>query len=182
MKLYSKLGQIEDFKTCVDNPECCSIDIQEPDVLLMDEVIVEADELISEHESAALYFIAGYIERKYNPHNITYSDLPESEFTGLVNRGKLTYPKEDLYQFIRLIYALFNLFDESQRFHCRIYVCKLFKHFYSTLPFTLIDCHQLETIVRTATNCFFKGVTKAEVASNIPPKSLHERKVRKLNT
>ena len=65
---------------------------------------------ISEKEKSSLYYISGYICRKENLpiEEAPMINLPESEFTEFVSRGKLCHPPRDLYDLSLYLYAYYS--------------------------------------------------------------------------
>jgi len=156
------------------------MEILEEDTTYMDNCLT-AVESISELETSALFYIAGYVQKKTGEALATALSTSDSEFTEMLSRGKLSYPSEELFQFILHCYALFNLLPNSQRrFQCRTYVTKLFVYLPSTLPFTLSG-YSIQPICKTFTNCFFKGITNLEDSGDTVSRSIDERKIRKLS-
>ena len=130
LKLYSKF---EDAVFLHAERECCSLDIAEDDLFRLDGSVANYEDA-SEDENAALFYVAGYIQHKFHPiHHPSTCD--HSEFTNLVSRGRLSFPTEPLFQFVRIAYSAFNEFPNAQpRFHCVNYISKLFAFLYSSLP------------------------------------------------
>ena len=56
---------------------------------------------LSDNEKSTFYYISGYVAKKDNiiveDDLFSDSETPESEFLHLVSRGKLTQPREDLF-------------------------------------------------------------------------------------
>ena len=156
------------------------MDIAEDDAIYMDTCVAVADDTISEEEDAVLFFIAGYVTHKWKPLTPGASTFTTtaSEFTSLLSRGRLSYPPEELFQYVRLCYALFNTFPNAEaRFRCVTYISKLFFFFYSSLYFE-IDSTLLKIAISTIINCFFKGITKMEDSSD--SSNNVDRKLRKI--
>ena len=85
----------------------CQIDESEIDDLI-DSCFNDSSEL-SSNEKSTLYYISGYVSAKENLSTEGLSqELPESEFTELVSRGKLMHPPGDLYDLSQYFLAYFK--------------------------------------------------------------------------
>lgn len=174
LKLYSKF---DGAVLLHSERDCCSLEISEDDLHHLDQSIASYEEA-SEDENAALFYVAGYIQHKYQPVHQSSACGSCSEFTELVSRGRLSFPSEPLFQFIRIAYCAFNQFPNVQpRFQCVTYIAKLFTFLYNSLPLE-IDL-PLHDALKTLINCFFKGFTKLET-SCYDSSSASGRKLRKL--
>ena len=112
MKLFSNLKvQFQDYS---DLNSCCpNLNLQnsEEGLELIEKCFEESSNL-TELDKSCLFYISGYVARmeKIEFHSNTMIELPQSEFTKLLSRGKLTFP------------PLFDLYDLS------LYLYTFFKH------------------------------------------------------
>ena len=100
IKLFSKL-EIEQKHDKLNklSCDCQSSDFKDGMADLVDKSFTEASNL-SIDERSTLYYVSGYVARKENFISVENSiKLPESEFTDLVSRGKITHPPAALYDF-----------------------------------------------------------------------------------
>ena len=176
LKLFSKF---EGAVFLHSERECCSLDITEDDLFRLDESVASFDDA-SEDENAALFYVAGYIQHKFRPIHHPSPCVSHSEFTELVSRGRLSFPSESLFQFVRIAYSAFNQFPNAQpRYQCVNYILKLFQFLYHSLPLEIeLPLHDA---IKTLVNCFFKGLTKLETSPH-DSSSTSGRKLRKLCT
>ena len=62
------------------------------------------------NEKSTLYCISGYVARKEKlSTSHTSPNLPESEFTDLVSRGKLVHPPAELYDLSQYLLSFFKI-------------------------------------------------------------------------
>ena len=94
----------------------------------------------SELESG-LFYVAGYLQKKFDLPTPTVSmptdsdSASASEFTSLLSRGRLRYPSEDIFQFLRLSYRYFELISSSEerfKYVSYMYFRKLLLFLYSS--------------------------------------------------
>ena len=165
----------------VNESSCCKMDILDSDLDLLDICIASTDGSASEEEISALYFISGYVEKKFGT-SLFVKEVTlgrESEFTDLVSRGKLCHPSDELFHFSRYAYRIFNLMTCESRCQCATYVCKIFHKLYECLPISL-DRYNLRKIVRCFCNCFFKGLVNVDHSTSDTATNNSQRKLRKL--
>jgi len=178
LRLFSKLSVNEDSSFCSRvAPDCCHMDIDENDVELVDSAIVAQVGDVSETEQAALFYIAGYVQHKiYGCGSDSSFSTSASEFTEMLDRGKLKFPSEELFQFVQFAYSLFNTLSASEKRHsCSAYIARLFSFLRVSLPFSVEEKPGQE---KTIANCFLKGWTKLDASATA---DIDERKVRKLS-
>ena len=62
-------------------------------------------------DKTTLYYVSGYVARKEGMQcpNDPPSNLPESEFTTLSSRGKLSFPPDTLYDLGLYLYTFFDM-------------------------------------------------------------------------
>ena len=146
----------------------------------MDDAAVVVSLGLSSELESTLFFISGYLQHKFDlpAPAVSTDSAPESEFTSLLSRGRLKYPSENLFQFVRLCYTYFDIvYSPVQRLRCVTYFRKLLSFLYSSTPFEI--CAPIDRLCHCIVNCFFKGVTKIEHAPmQVPAGS--QRKLRKL--
>ena len=110
LQLYNRLNISDDEHSSHSLMSCCDSEFDETESLMMDMIIEEISN-ISENEKSVLFFICGYIAFKENISNDRSSNHGfECEFTHLVNRGKLSFSLEDLFQFSMYAFTLTSTF------------------------------------------------------------------------
>ena len=98
LKLFHKLQCESSSKHEGEN--CCLEELSEED---WDNVATcfQRTSSLSDNEKSTFYYISGYVAKKDNiiveDDLFSESETPESEFLHLVSRGKLTQPREDLF-------------------------------------------------------------------------------------
>lgn len=162
---------------------CCTSEFTDEEIGILDKT-VSAQLDLSEEVEATLYFICGYVAKKtqMDQARCNVEKLPpESEFTQLVSRGRLTFPSTDLFQFSRLSYFAFSRLSEIQSFPpCCNRVRRLFLFLLTSTDFDFL-CN--EKVCQKMANTFFKGFTQlwnTRLAPVRPNSSSHERRKRKL--
>ena len=154
LKLFTKLEI--DSKLERSNISVCQCQIDEIEIDdLIDSCFNDSSEL-SSNEKSTLYYISGYVSAKENLSSEGLSqELPESEFTELVSRGKLMHPPGDLYDLSQYFLAYFK---KSNRKCCTKGFIKAFQMIYSMTGY---DFPVIQSMIRRFVNCFFKAyVTK----------------------
>ena len=111
IKLFSRLE--EDIFLEHTGSDCCKQLFSEGDLMLLDDCFDNTSD-ISIKEKSSLYYISGYISRKENlpTGEAPTIDLPESEFTEYVSRGKLCHPPLDLYDLSLYLYAYYSTISD----------------------------------------------------------------------
>ena len=106
-------------------------------------------------DKTALYYLSGYVPRKEGMQcpSDPPSNLPESKFTTLLSRGKLSFLPDALYDL------------SLYRFHMRNikYCTKIFIQAFHEIYFYI---GYVTSIIRRHVNCFFKSFTK-KMSDNI---------------
>jgi len=179
--------------------DCCSLELFPEDVEVMDDAIVSVSADFSPELEAALFYVSTLdiyitnslrsagrsrvIQQQHNkfglpgPPESAPMDSP-SEFTTFLSRGRLKYPSEDVFQFVRLCYNYFDLVSSSEeRFKCVSYFRKLLFFLYSSSPFDIPAA--MSKVCLFIVNCFFKGLVKNQCDS-LSKKDCNQRKIRKL--
>ena len=91
---------------------CCEAEFNQEELELLDDALCQVD--LPMDESAALYYVCGYISFK---ENTLKSDFPnesvDSEFTELLSRGKLCHPKLELVSFARSCLHIFKSYSKK---------------------------------------------------------------------
>lgn len=134
----------------------------------------------SAEEDASLYYVCGYIAHHLGV-GVTCALIPQScEFTDYLSRGKLSHPPEDLFLFSRMALALFKELNmDQQETRCVHRLSKLFALFLGALP---LQVDSGWDVCRRLARVFFKGVTRKELVTIPPTRSLDERKLKKLQS
>ena len=104
IKLFSRLEK-DVFLEHTEN-DCCKQAITDKELEQLDSCLEDSSD-ISTKEKSTLYYISGYVCRKENlqTESAPTIDLPESEFTQYVSRGKLCHPPRDLYDLSLYLYS-----------------------------------------------------------------------------
>ena len=89
------------------------MDLSEEEIHLVDVCFSETSNVTS-IEKSSLYYVSGYITRKEGLHDSSHDfveRLPESEFTKLLSRGKLSHPSAELYDLAQYFLCYFKMKD-----------------------------------------------------------------------
>ena len=145
---------------------------------MIDETISKSSSMISSEEMSVLFYIGGYLSKKFNLLCSETNDVlldQSSEFTMLLNRGMLKTPPHWLLILLKHTYTLHKLLHAS----CASRVVRLFEILCDAI-FIEID----QKLLKTITNCFFKGFIKRETENILIPTSsaINERKIAKLSS
>ena len=142
-----------------DDNVCCKDGLvdSEEDLDLVERCFEEASSL-SVNEKSTLFYMSGYVARQEGITCSTEntSDLPESEFTEKLSRGKLSFHLNDLYDLSKYMYSIFKL--RKNKCCTKIYL-EAFQEIYQ---FTTCDYSNANSICLRFVNCFFKAFTKKE--------------------
>ena len=109
LKLFHKLQCESSSKHEGEN--CCLEELSEED---WDNVATcfQRTSSLSDNEKSTFYYISGYVAKKDNiiveDDLFSDSETPESEFLHLVSRGKLTQPREDLFDLSMYLYCYYK--------------------------------------------------------------------------
>lgn len=177
LQLYNRLD-ISDVESSHSSMSCCDSDFDETESLMMD-MIVDEMSSISDSEKSALFYICGYVAFKENLSSDTCpNNICESEFTHLVNRGKLSFPPECLFQFSMHVYSYFNLCRGT----CSTRTKRAFHQIMQCYDFDFAE--KSLSICRRLTNCFYKGMVRKEtdILLTQEHQKLCERRKRKLTS
>jgi hypothetical protein len=160
---------------------CCSSDFVDDELEVLDQVLLEAS-VVSEEESASLFYIAGYVTKKCglpSDESIDPSIIAQSEFQSLLDRGRLSVPAPNLLHFTHCAYFVFQRCSTLSNFHkCAFRMKRMFVLLYHSLPFTFSD---IDGVCRRLSNTFFKGFGRRENQQiPIPNSAERERRKRKL--
>lgn len=155
IKLFSRLE--EDIFLEHKERDCCTQLISEGELILLDDCFDNTSD-ISIKEKSSLYYISGYISQKENlPTGDTPTiDLPESEFTKYVSRGKLCHPPADLYDLSLYLYSYYSSISDRT---CLNRVLSAFKYIYES---SHCNFQNHASILRRFANTFSKGFVKKE--------------------
>ena len=173
IKMYQDMGLDKD---CLldSRTDCCpDVSTCEDDMNCLDDVFENTSEL-NEEERSSLYFICGYVAYKEGL-GVTYDDsVPESVFTNLVSRGKLSHPPVELFDYSQYCYTFFKAREKK----C---CTKSFLQAFSIIhDATGLKHDNIESINRRLVNCFFKAHAKNESEKIKTAKKENNRKKRKL--
>ena len=106
IKLFNKLDIAREENR---RGNCCAMDksTSVDDLFILDECFEDTSNLTC-IEKSSLYYICGYITKKQLMQSSVESAdaIPESEFTQLVSRGKLSHPPGDLYDLSQYFFAI----------------------------------------------------------------------------
>ena len=138
--------------------DCCSADLNENEIFMLDECFQLVDMLTVE-EKSVIYYIAGYVAKKDNLAGSTddghFNETPASEFTSLVSRGKLSHPPDELFD---LTCALFSYYKHVEK-TCIKHLLVGFQQIYEAFHLSF----ESETrILRRLINCFSKAFSKQQ--------------------
>lgn len=174
-----KLQRIKLFSCLEENvylehteKECCKQGLSEADLSSLDNCF-ENTSTISMNEKSALYYICGYICQKENLQGSSTPvlDLPESEFTKLISRGKLCHPPLDLYDLAMYLYVYYSSISERT---CLKKILLAFNYIYES---SHCEFENISSILRRFANTFTKGfVTKETEKTKIDKKELKTNK------
>ena len=161
---------------------CCSKEMSDDELSVIDSLFERSNSL-SDNERSSLYYICGYICFKEGIVNDSESDLltDESgnrficEFTDLVSRGKLTYPRHDVVYFAFVTYTFFT---KDKSIDCGNLLCHRFLYIYESLCFCFPNCLN---VCRRLVNCFFKGQVNMS-SDELSSSKAAKRKRQKLNS
>lgn len=137
------------------------------------------DEILPDEEMSALYYICGFIAFKENfCGSVTETCDKYSEFTDMVNRGKLKYPPEWLFLFSIQAY---NAFKKLQPVQCKIKLQKLFMHMFDSYIGEFQDL-DYKSLCSRLSNVFLKGLIKQVNDSILSIPDSKKRKLSKLTS
>ena len=148
------------------------IGIFDEELIVLDECFDET-ESISVKEKSALYYISGYVCRKENlpVQEVPTIDLPESEFTKYVSRGKLCHPPRDLYDLSLYLYAFYSSISDRT---CIKRILVAFNLIYES---SHCEFTNISSILRRYVNTFSNGFVKKETEKiKVDKKKLNEDK------
>lgn len=182
LKLYEKL---QAPKPVHEQSDCCTSDLTDEELEVLDSEL-QVPSNFTDEEDSALFFISGFVAKSTDPNAtaVLPSDpLPESEFTELLTRGRLTFPSSQMYTFTRLCYGAFTKLSNLQNIaKCSSRTRKLFTLLLHSLPF---DFAEQDKVCRKLCNTFFKGLVNQRNTALIPrapASAASERKMRKLTS
>ena len=133
--------------------------LSDEELILLDDCFEEtSDSVISVKEKSALYYISGYICQKENLEtgDAPTIDLPESEFTQYVSRGKLCHPPRDLYDLSLYLYSFYSSISDRT---CLKRILVAFNLIYES---SHCEFQNISSILRRYLNTFTKGFVKKE--------------------
>ena len=134
--------------------ECCSADLKEEEVELLDTCFSDTTHL-SEFDKSTVYYISGFVAKKENiGSHSTIEDCPQSEFTELVSRGSLCHPPIDLYELGLVLFSYYKSLPDKT---CIIKVLKAFREIYET---SQCSFENEKSVLKRFLNTFSKGFAK----------------------
>ena len=157
LKLFHKLQCESSSKHEGEN--CCLEELSEED---WDNVATcfQRTSSLSDNEKSTLYYISGYVAKKDNiiveDDLFSDSETPESEFLYLVSRGKLTQPREDLFDLSMYLYCYYKSAEKN----CVKRLVKGFTEIYNLTGFDF-EGKQSKVLQRFA-NTFSNGFRKQQ--------------------
>ena len=111
LKLFSKLEMDSNSHVKED---CCSADLNEEEISMLDECF-ELVATLTENEKSAIYYIAGYVAKKEDlavSNDGYFNGHPSFDFASPLSRGKLSHPPIDLFD---LSCALFTYYKHVEK-------------------------------------------------------------------
>ena len=126
------------------NPCCPNLNLHDSEKNLLKNALKNLTEL----DKSCLSYISGYVARmeKIECPSNAMMELPESEFTKQLSRGKLTLPPHDLYDLSLYLYTFFKNRD--------VKCCTFLQAFNEIYHFTGCQFPNKIRILRRYTNCF----------------------------
>jgi hypothetical protein len=159
---------------------CCDAPLSDDDVEALNSCIQVN---LNDDELATLYFISGYIAHKEDilvQDGIPTNELPSSQFTELVSRGKLCHPPDWLFVFVQCAYSVIRKTNAT----CANKSQRLLLRLFNDLHFNLLhDCYNADHLCRRLVNTLIVGSlrrAKSGIVRRAPSLSLCDRKRRKL--
>lgn len=151
MQLLHRLDALNPSEASHTERECCEQEITSTEIDLLDD-LPDLQEALTSSELQSLFYICGYIAFK---EGITYSDEnPErpqcADFISLVNRGKLSYPSQSLFQFSVMCYSFFK--EHHSSFSCSRRLVNIFKLINDSAN---VSVDPLHSICQRLANIFF---------------------------
>ena len=157
LKLFDKL-EIES-KSAHVTEDCCSESLNNEEVEMLDECFDLASTL-TEVEKSSLYYIAGYVAAKENLSVSDESDNqhPNSEFTTLLSRGKLSHLPVKPFDLTCVLYTYYKKVTKS----CIQHLLIAFQQIYESRH---LEYEAENRILRGLINCFSKAFSKQQCDS-----------------
>ena len=113
LKLFDKLEI--DSKSHIKD-DCCSADLNEEEISMLDECF-ELVDMLTEKEKSSIYYVAGYVAKKDNlavSNDDGHSNgHPFSEFTSLLSRGKLSHPPVELFDLTCTLFSYYKHVEKT---------------------------------------------------------------------
>ena len=107
LKLFGKLKQ----STLHLSDDCCKSNLSKYELECLNGSFENSSNL-SEVERASVYYISGYVAPKEKCMSLDTLDIVsknDSEFTQMVSRGKLNFPREDLFDLSLYFYGYYKI-------------------------------------------------------------------------
>ena len=102
--------------------------------------------------------------------------IPDSEFTKLVSRNKLSHPPSELYDLSLYVYCFFKA--RSNKCCTKIFL-EAYEFIYESTGYSLLN---INSILRRFNNCFFKAYASSETSKITVVKDKKQRIKRKLSS
>ena len=145
---------------------------------------------IEKFQLSAIFYVSGFLASKYSQLQSTSGGFGEEcDFTDLISRGKLSYPTQELFDFFKVCFVVFeeikNELSNGSFQKPRDYLITLFEEINNALffvdPFGL-SCSQFKSLYRRIANVFLKGyVTKQTDDIALQKKESTSAKLKKLD-
>ena len=133
--------------------ECCAENLSENEIELLNSCFENSVSLL-ESERSSLYYICGYVAHKEKSMIMDTKEIENnsnSEFTKMVSRGKLDFPKEELFD---LSLYLYSYYKSTENKTCTTRLLKAFERIHD---FTRYEITNYMSVLRRFANCFSKA-------------------------
>ena len=141
----------------------CDIDLTDLELLILDDL---RDESISSDEKMSLFYISGYVASKHPNLAGAEDDFPEEakRFLSEIDRGGLTYPSVELFDFACLACLFFKSSDQVMCRKRLIFVLKKIPEIFN------LDISLDDKPLRRFANIFFKRFSQKSSTENVSNK------------
>lgn len=178
LRLFTDLESLKEIAHKISS--CCSSDFTDDELSLLDSASDLSSHYADNNELSTLFYIAGFVSKKQGIQGESISlDLSDhSEFCQFLDRGKLTYPPEYIFNFVQSCYFIF----EENRISCSNRFVRLCEFFFDCSVSEYPETLNISSLCRQLANCFYAGHVKKLTDGNqrVIELSLNERKKRKL--
>jgi len=172
------------FEMDIDVPASqrfCDEKLQGVHYEFIDNCLAKSEE-ISSIECSTLFYISGFLAKRGNIPNEKHleclSDVNEKEkmFLEEINRGRLKFPPDWLFSFVKCCYVFFKEFRSS----CLHFYSEGFAQIYFFI-FSDFDVENIDMVVMILAKTFAKGLMKKTSDDLIPTAELRRSKYAKFN-